>query len=604
MKNNFKYLFTLILLSQIALWGCLRYADDVAPIPKVVARLSTSAVSNPVRTIDLKEQSSVTISVTLNAPANIKSLKVTDQSNTEIAFLESFTGTSASFNWTYTVPENTPSGTKIMLKHTLTDNEGNTAEDIFEVNVLALNAPTIAVKIKGGTNAFADIDKGFPVTITSEYTVPEGLKELRISATGAGITPTQVVIPASGLTPSPYDYTYTVPLTATPSQQLVLSFVLVDNLNKQTSPAVFTINVQDSPTYTITPITHLGTSVQEIKGIINKNVTLDATKKYLLTGSLDGTTGVVGVAANGTLTIPAGTKIYANTSTAFKTELTVSGVVNMQGSANNPVVFTSDKELNVVPNGAPADWEGLTFLATASGTVQYVRAEFAGAGSTRDATFNFSLTTTNLTVNYVQSYNSGKEGFRFRGGNVQIKYAVATNSVAESFRLDDENTAPYNGKGQFWIAEHNTNTESIIIRDGSSGLLSNVTIIGNNNTNNALRVRDASSKVRIFNTIAAFNGTGLRFIAAPTTFNITDNPVMAHGRYFSNTSNYHSTTTTYDTQLNNTTDAVAGIAIGDYVPDAAPTGIDASTIDAFFTNVNFIGAVQNAANDWTVGWTR
>jgi hypothetical protein len=393
-------------------------------------------------------------------------------------------------------------------------------------------------------------------------------------------------------------------LSASTGQQLTLSFVLVDMLNKQSSPSVFTINVQDTPTYTITTITHLGVSVEEIKGIINKNVTLDATKKYLLTGNLDGTTGVVGVATNGTLTIPAGTKIYANTSTAFKAELTVSGVVNMQGSANNPIVFTSDKELNAVPNGTAADWEGLTFLGTASGTVQYVRAEFAGAASSRDAAFNFSLTTTSLTVNYVQSYNSGREGFRFRGGNVQIKYAVATNSVAESFRLDDEAGAVYNGKGQFWIANHNSNTESIIIRDGSSGLLANVTIIGNNNTNNALRVRDANSKVRIFNTIAAFNGTGLRFFAAPTTFDIADNPVMAHGRYFSNASNYHSTTTTYDTQLNNATDAVVGIAIGDYVPDAAPTGIDASTIDAFFTNVNFIGAVQNTVNDWTIGWTR
>jgi hypothetical protein len=611
MKNNFKYLFALILLSQIALWGCLRYADDITPIPKITVRQAGSVYNNPVKKLDLKEQAFVNLIVTLNAGANIKSLRITDQANTELVFLESFNGVGATYNWTYKVPENTPAGTKILLKHTLTDLNDNASEDVFDINVLALNAPTVAVKILGGTDMFSNTDKGFPVTVSADFSAPEGVKEMRISASGAGITAAEVVVPASSLTASPYNYIYTVPLEATPGEQLTLSFVLVDVLNKQSSPSVFTINVQDSPTYTITTITHLGVSVEEIKGIINKMVTLNATKKYLLGGSLDGTSGSVGVAANGSLTIPAGTNIYGKSydpASAIRAELEVNGTINASGTSANPVVFTSDKELNAVPNGAAGDWVGLVFLEGAKGAIQYLRVEFAGdnrATSLRDGAFNFSKTTTNLTMSYVQSYNSAKEGFRFRGGNVQIKYAVATNSVAESFRLDDEGGATYNGKGQFWIATHNSASETIGVRDGTTAILSNITIIGNNGANNALRIRDANSKLRIFNTLAAFNSTGLRFFAtAAGPFAITDPLVMAHGRYFSNAANYHSTTTAYDTQLNNTTDVVAGIAVGDFVPDEAPTGIDASTIDAFFTGVSFIGAVQNTANNWTIGWTR
>jgi hypothetical protein len=137
-------------------------------------------------------------------------------------------------------------------------------------------------------------------------------------------------------------------------------------------------------------------------------------------------------------------------------------------------------------------------------------------------------------------------------------------------------------------------------------VVSNVTVLGNNVAVGVspLRIRDGNSFIRIFNTIAAFNDTGLRFFAAPAEeVTISDEIVMAHGRYFGNlgtsNANYHSTTIAYDGLLNNSTATVAGIAVNDYVPDAAPTGINANTLDAFFTSVDFIGAIQNAANDWT-----
>ena len=35
----------------------------------------------------------------------------------------------------------------------------------------------------------------------------------------------------------------------------------------------------------------------------------------------------------------------------------------------------------------------------------------------------------------------------------------------------------------------------------------------------------------------------------------------------------------------------------------ARPAVDPKTFDAFFDTTNYVGAVQNAANDWTRGWT-
>ncbi|NJO02147.1 MAG: hypothetical protein HC880_11070, partial [Bacteroidia bacterium] len=94
------------------------------------------------------------------------------------------------------------------------------------------------------------------------------------------------------------------------------------------------------------------------------------------------------------------------------------------------------------------------------------------------------------------------------------------------------------------------------------------------------------------------------FEEAAPPFAVTDNPVMAYGRYFENASNYHSTTSAFDTQLENLVTPVPGIAPGDYIPDVAPTGLDVNaSIDTWFTPVDFIGAIK-CLSGLTSTWTR
>ncbi|MCU0443862.1 MAG: hypothetical protein MUE85_03020 [Microscillaceae bacterium] len=411
-----------------------------------------------------------------------------------------------------------------------------------------------------------------------------------------------------------FDYTNTNAL----NDKVVFSIELTDRNGQKSAASSFTIEVgklyiTETTTVGTTSVIRLAPPGGFTKAVINDDFTFRGDRKYWIEG-------IIELDPARTYTFQPGAEFYARTGVgvavaAFRVPAGKSVV--MAGTKDKPIIMTSDKILKG-ETPAPSDWQGLEVFGLArnpsgnaadnSGTYSYIRVEFGGKSATEagnEASIRFNDVGNATTIEYLQSFKSSEVGIRFNGGFARAKYLVSTDALSHSYRLDDitytdgGGNSAFNGKGQFWIAQHNSNSESIVIRDGASGLLSNVTIIGNNNTNNALRVRDATSFGRIFNTIAAFNGTGLRLFAAPTTFNLSDNPVIAHGRYFSNTSNYHSTTTAYDNQLNNTTEAVAGIAIGDFVPDAAPTGIDASTIDAFFTNVNFIGAVQNAASDWT-----
>ena len=53
---------------------------------------------------------------------------------------------------------------------------------------------------------------------------------------------------------------------------------------------------------------------------------------------------------------------------------------------------------------------------------------------------------------------------------------------------------------------------------------------------------------------------------------------------------------------NSLLDNTATVLDGIYTVDAT-AATDVSTLDSFFSSVDFIGAVKDADNDWTAGWT-
>ena len=176
-------------------------------------------------------------------------------------------------------------------------------------------------------------------------------------------------------------------------------------------------------------------------------ITLDATKTYYLTGKIQVNDGAV-------LTIPAGTRIVANGGTSSFIAVAQGGQIYSNGTAEKPVVFTSEK-------GTPGSWGGLVLCGKApinkaktataevseltyggdvatdnSGAITYTRIEFAGAIYNSEKEFNgLSLfgVGNGTKIEYVQMYAGSDDGIEFFGGTVNTKYIVSNENEDDQF---------------------------------------------------------------------------------------------------------------------------------------------------------------------------
>lgn len=209
-----------------------------------------------------------------------------------------------------------------------------------------------------------------------------------------------------------------------------------------------------------------------IEGQITSNKVLDAKKTYLLRG-------YVRVMDGATLEIPAGTVIKGEQATKAALIVERGGKIKANGTASNPIVFTSDR-----PVGARAigDWSGIVICGkstvnTASGTAlyeggslgtgvaeyggtnpadnsgefTYVRIEFAGIAIEKDKEIN-GLTLCGVgsgtTLHHVQISYGGDDGFEFFGGTVNAHHLIVYRGVDDDFDFDQG----YSGKLQYGIS--------------------------------------------------------------------------------------------------------------------------------------------------------
>lgn len=219
---------------------------------------------------------------------------------------------------------------------------------------------------------------------------------------------------------------------------------------------------------------------------ITTNVTLDASKVYLLTG-------IVYVKNGGTLTIPAGTVIRAegNPSATPANWATIviqrGGKINAAGTKEKPVVFTSNKAAG---SRMPGDWGGIILLgkgqnnlpgaqsgctqcakgegiiegpfgypdgvyggnddADNSGVITYTRIEFPGlvfAANNEINGLTMGSVGYNTELRYIQVSFANDDSYEWYGGEVNSKYLVAFRGVDDDFDTD----FGYRGKNQFGI---------------------------------------------------------------------------------------------------------------------------------------------------------
>ena len=181
---------------------------------------------------------------------------------------------------------------------------------------------------------------------------------------------------------------------------------------------------------------------------------------------------------NATLTILPGTIIRGDKLTQGTLIVTRGAKINANGTASNPVVFTSNEAAGT---RLPGDWGGLVILGLAknnqpggvaniegivpttdtqfggnfdndnSGSLTYVRIEFSGIPLEPNKELN-GLTCGSVgsgtVIDYVQVSNCGDDSFEWFGGTVNCKHLIAYRGLDDDFDTD----YGFRGKIQFGLA--------------------------------------------------------------------------------------------------------------------------------------------------------
>lgn len=424
--------------------------------------------------------------------------------------------------------------------------------------------------------------------------------------------------------------------------------------------------------------------VVALSGDISHDTTLTADKKYLLKGFVYVTNGA-------TLKIEAGTVIFGEKASKGTLVVTRGAKINATGTLDKPIVFTSQMDAGSRREG---DWGGIILLGKApinatggsakiegglqptvsgqddkyiyfggndaddnSGTMKYVRIEFAGVPYSPDNEINgltFGGVGAGTTISYIQVYRSGDDAYEWFGGTVNCDHLIATDTWDDDFDTDNG----FSGKIQFGLAQR---YKTIADQSGSNGfesdndangsenspqtraIFSNMTIIGpvegkangtsgiNANYQHVAQVRRNSS-VSIHNSVLLGFPIGLYIDDTKVAGNKTSDNALAGNLKFKNNiiagcgQDLKASTASFDiatwvntngntimdsTQQVKITDAYkfsSAISAGSGRPDfrlkAGSPALTGASFDGLsgFQTVQYKGAF-NDADDWTAGWT-
>lgn len=236
----------------------------------------------------------------------------------------------------------------------------------------------------------------------------------------------------------------------------------------------------------------------EVSGDVSANTTWTANKIYLLKGN-------VFVTGNATLTIEPGTIIKGDKASKGALIITRGAKIMAVGTVDKPIVFTSSIAAGARKEG---DWGGVILLGKAqnnagtsvpiegisdatdkgkhggtdnadnSGTMKYVRIEYAGIALSPDNEINgltFGSVGSGTTIDYIEVYRSGDDAYEWFGGSVNCSHLLAIDTWDDDFDTDNG----FSGKVQFGLAQRLAVTADV---SGSNGFESDNNATGTNGT--------------------------------------------------------------------------------------------------------------------------
>lgn len=256
----------------------------------------------------------------------------------------------------------------------------------------------------------------------------------------------------------------------------------------------------------IAPVTTTGT-VLEGTGTLTGELTKDVLVKkgnYTLKG-------IVKVAPGVTLTIEPGATFTATKSEVSGLVVLKGGKINAVGTADQPIVFTSD-------NKKPGDWCGITIYGDApikaangattalsedgnnqyyggtdpnsnSGTMKYVRVEYGGRkigdGTSETNSMTFYAVGAGTTLENLVTYKGTDDGYEFFGGTVSAKNLVSYGNYDDAFDWQDGWSGQFNNNWygyQTEIGNFGMEIESSSNADNTAPKISNISLIRAANT--------------------------------------------------------------------------------------------------------------------------
>jgi len=329
--------------------------------------------------------------------------------------------------------------------------------------------------------AFTACSDDSPTTPTTPTTPANGTLAITVSGLPAGVN---AAVTVTGPNSFSQAATATTSITAAPgSYSVAAAQVISNNVRYNATVTGSPATVTSSTTTTVTvaySVTANPTVV--LTGSIAANRTMTPDTNYVLRG-------FVYVNSGATLTINAGTRIVGDTTALGSALFVLRGArIVANGTAAAPVVFTSQRSAG---NRSPGDWGGLIIVGNAranrtgnvivegsngsvlgadpngivytggtvdsdnSGTLRYVRVEFAGYATLTDAelnSFTFAAVGSGTTVEYVQALAGLDDHFEWFGGAVDGKYLVSYEAGDDHF----DGSEGYRGRNQFLIGLQTT----------------------------------------------------------------------------------------------------------------------------------------------------
>lgn len=321
----------------------------------------------------------------------------------------------------------------------------------------------------------------------------------------------------------------------------------------------------------------------------------------------------------------------------------VSGRLVAEGTANNPIIFTSARSTKQAGDwggivlagegvnnieGGKGEVEGLpdaiqyggTNNADDSGILKYVRIEYVGFSFVEGSELNgLSLYSvgSGTTLEYVQVYKCTDDGFEWFGGSVNAKYLISSFNDDDSFDMDEG----WNGKGQYWLAVQTAGGDNGFESDGrktlgsgsaTSPTLYNVTMVGLTQDGSTKDAEDKNYGMRLRE---EFEGELENFIISdfddlsfkiesdtranfPQSLSI-DNTIVWNNAGFSNatdSTDFGAITLDQDPRYTN-------VGSFDFRPTTIVTGATPPNDGFFNANATFIGAF--GTTNWATGnWVR